>query len=228
MRCSPLKPTAVLLLVTAFAVAPPWAFSQGGVTSTLSGIVVDSSGAVVPGASITVKNNATAAITPAVSGADGLFTIPALEPGIYTVTVTLQGFKTAVLSDVRLNAGIPASVKAVLQVGGRAETVVVDAATEILQSTKTSVATTLSRQQITNLPRPGRDAFDLVTYMPGVTTSDGSSRGAVVNGLPGSTVNITLDGMNIQDNYLKTSDGMFARVSPRLDAVEEVTISTAA
>jgi hypothetical protein len=64
--------------------------------------------------------------------------------------------------------------------------------------------------------------------MPGVTTSDGSSRGAMVNGLPASTVNITLDGMNIQDNYLKTSDGMFARVSPRLDAVEEVTISTAA
>ncbi len=105
---------------------------------------------------------------------------------------------------------------------------VVEAATEILQSTKTSVATTLSQQQITNLTLPGRAAFDLVTYMPGVTTSDGSSRGAMVNGLPGRTVTITLDGMNIQDNYLKTSDGMFARVSPRLDAVEEVTISTAA
>jgi hypothetical protein len=50
----------------------------------------------------------------------------------------------------------------------------------------------------------------------------------MVNGLPTSTVNITLDGMNIQDNYAKTWDGMFTRVSPRLDAVEEVTIGTAA
>ena len=64
--------------------------------------------------------------------------------------------------------------------------------------------------------------------MPGVTTADGSSRGAMVNGLPTSTVNITLDGMNIQDNYAKTWDGMFTRVSPRLDAVEEVSIGTAA
>src|SRR5512139_3751463 len=115
MRHSPLKPSAVLLLVSVFAATPQWAFAQGGVTSTLSGIVFDSSGAVVPGASITVKNNATAAITPTVSGADGLFTIPALEPGTYTVSVALQGFKTAILGGVRLNAGIPASVKAVLQ-----------------------------------------------------------------------------------------------------------------
>jgi hypothetical protein len=90
------------------------------------------------------------------------------------------------------------------------------------------VTTTLSQQQITSLPLPGRGAFDLVTFMPGVTTADGSSRGAMVNGLPASTVNITLDGMNIQDNYAKTWDGMFTRVSPRLDAVEEYTIGTAA
>ncbi len=64
--------------------------------------------------------------------------------------------------------------------------------------------------------------------MPGVTTTTGSIRDATVNGLPQSAVNITLDGMNIQDNYAKSWDGMFTRVSPRLDAVEEVTISTAA
>jgi hypothetical protein len=210
------------------AATPRRAFAQGGVTATLSGTVFDSSGAVVPGATITAKNKGTASTTTAVSGPDGLFTIPALEPGNYTVTVTLQGFRTAALEDVRLNAGVPANIKPILEPGGVAETVVVEAAGEVLQTTQVSVATTLSQQQITRLPLPGRAAFDLVTFMPGVTTADGSARGAMVNGLPASAVNITLDGMNIQDNYAKTWDGMFTRVSPRLDAVEEVTIGTAA
>ncbi len=228
MRFRIFKLAAVLLLLMGLAATPRRAFAQGGVTATLSGTVFDSSGAVVPGATITAKNNATASTTTAVSGPDGLFTIPALEPGNYTVTVTLQGFRTAALEDVRLNAGVPANIKPILEPGGVAETVVVEAAAEVLQTTQTSVATTLSQQQITRLPLPGRAAFDLVTFMPGVTTADGSSRGAMVNGLPASTVNITLDGMNIQDNYAKTWDGMFTRVSPRLDAVEEVTIGTAA
>ncbi len=219
---------AVVLLLIGLALTPSPAFAQGGVTATLSGTVYDSQGAVVAGATITAKNNATASVTTTTSGSDGLFAIPALEPGNYTVTVTLQGFKTLTLQDIRLNAGVPASIKPVLTPGGFNETVEVKAAGEVLQTTQTAVATTLSGQQINKLPLPGRAAFDLVTFMPGVTTADGSSRGAMVNGLPASTVNITLDGMNIQDNYAKTWDGMFTRVSPRLDAVEEFTMSTAA
>ena len=88
------------------AVTPRRGFAQGSVTATLSGTVFDSSGAVVPGATIIAKNKGTASTTTAVSGADGLFTIPALEPGNYTVTFTMQGFKTAILEDVRQNAGV--------------------------------------------------------------------------------------------------------------------------
>lgn len=195
---------ALLLVTLGFMLAPHLAFAQGGVAASLSGTVVDSTGAVVPGADVVAKNNATASTATAVSGADGGFTIPALDPGSYTVTVSLQGFKTAVLNDVRLNAGQPANIKAKLELGELSETVVVSGATEIVQTQKTAVAATITQKQITNLPLPGRAAFDLVTYMPGVTTADGSSRGAMVNGLPTSTVNITLDGMNIQDNYAKT------------------------
>jgi hypothetical protein len=219
---------AVCLLLTALAVTPHRGFAQGSVTATLSGTVFDSSGAIIPGATVTAKNKATAHASTAVSGADGLFTIPALDPGNYTVTVTMQGFATLSLEDIRLNAGVPTNIKPTLSPGGVAETISVESASEILQTSQTSVTTTLTQQQITSLPLPGRAAFDLVTFMPGVTTADGTSRGAMVNGLPTSTVNITLDGMNIQDNYAKTWDGMFTRVSPRLDAVEEVTIGTAA
>ena len=80
------------MLALGFALAPHLAFAQGGVAASLSGTVVDSTGAVVPGADVVAKNNATASTHTAVSAAPtACFTIPALEPGSYTVTVTLQG-----------------------------------------------------------------------------------------------------------------------------------------
>jgi Carboxypeptidase regulatory-like domain len=216
-----------LLALASLGFGTTTAFAQGSSTSQISGTVVDTSGATVPGADITAVDNATGTKFSAVSTDTGAFTIPAVPTGTYTVTVALSGFKTAVLKDVQVSTSGPAVVKATLQVGGLEETVTVGAASEIVQTQSTAVAQTLNARQIANLPVPGRAAFDLVSYMPGVTSSDGTIRGSTVNGLPQSAVNITLDGMNIQDNYLKTSDGMFARVSPRLDAVEEVTVATA-
>src|SRR5688572_13182525 len=68
--------------------------------------------------------------------------------------------------------------------------------------------------------------MDFVNFLPGVTTADGN-RQAQINGLPRGFNNITLDGVNIQDNTLRSTDGFFAIVSPRLDAIEEVTVQTA-
>jgi hypothetical protein len=213
------------LALVVFATAP--AFAQGSATSSIAGTVVDTSGAGVPGADVTATNASNGSTFRAVSSENGAFTIPAIPTGTYGVTVSLQGFKTAILKDVVVTVAGPASVKATLQIGGVEETVTVASTSEIIQTQTTTVAQTLSARQIANLPVPGRAAFDLALYMPGVTTTNGSVRGSVVNGLPQSAVNITLDGMNIQDNFLKTTDGMFTRVSPRLDAVEEVTIATA-
>jgi carboxypeptidase family protein/TonB-dependent receptor-like protein len=201
--------------------------AQGGATSTISGSVTDGSGGIIPGADIVAKNNATSAESRAISSAQGTFAIPALNAGTYTVTVTLSGFKTAILNDVVLNAGVPASVKAVLEVGGLSETVVVQAATEVVQTQSATVASTLNASQITKLPVTSRNALDFIVNLPGVSTP-GGTRDSTINGLPQGSINITLDGMNIQDNYLKTSDGFFARLSPRLDAIEEVTVTTAA
>ncbi len=226
--------TARRFMLRAFVVAVAgtigagYAFAQGSSTSAIAGTVVDTSGAAVPGADITVVNAGTGTTFRAVSGDGGAFTIPAIPTGTYTVTVALQGFKTAQLKDVIVTVAGPANVKATLEVGGLEETVTVGAASEIIQTQTTSVSSTLNAQQIQNLPVPGRAAFDLALYMPGITTTNGTVRGSIVNGLPQSAVNITLDGMNIQDNFLKTTDGMFTRVSPRLDAVEEMSVGTAA
>jgi hypothetical protein len=203
------------------------AYAQGSTTSTISGLVVDAGGGVVPGASVTVKHNATAVTQTSVTNAQGTFSFPGLAIGTYTVTVTLDGFKTYIANDVVLTSGAPASVRATLEVGGLTEQVVVSSTSEIVQTQSSTVSNTINTNQIVKLPLTSRSAMDFVVFMPGVSTP-GGSRSSTINGLPQGSINITLDGVNIQDNTNKTGDGFFSIVSPRLDAIEEVTVTTAA
>ena len=217
------------LLVPAIALvcAAAPARAQGSFFTSLSGTVVDSSGGVIPGADVKIKNTGTGAEFNTVSASDGGFTVPSLPGGAYSVTVSLMGFKTATLNEVTLNAAIPATVKVVLSVGTLEENVTVTGDSALVVQTQTpSIATNLTAAQITSLPLTSRNALDSLTSLPGFNTS-GTARNSTVNGLPKSAINITLDGMNIQDNYLKTSDGYFARLTPTLDSVEEVTVTTA-
>src|SRR5918993_219474 len=219
---------ALLAMAILLAMTSASAFAQGGSgTTIITGTIVDTSGAVLPGASVSAKNNATAEELTATSNEQGTFTIPAVQPGTYTVTVTMPSFKTAVISDVRVNAGVPASVKLAMEVGGVEETVTVAGGSEIIQTQSAAVSTTIDTNQILKLPTGSRSALEFVTTLPGVN-SPGGSRESTINGLPQSAINITIDGISAQDNHLKTGDGFFARVSPRLDAMEEVTVSSAA
>ena len=219
---------ALLAVALLMAMTNASAFAQGGSgTTIITGTVVDSSGAVLPGATVVARNNATAEELNATTNEQGQFTIPAVQPGTYTVTVTMMSFKTAVVGDVRVNAGTPASVKVAMEVGGINETVTVAGGSEIIQTQSAAVSTTIDTNQILKLPTGSRSALDFVTTLPGVNTPAGS-RNSTINGLPQSAINITIDGISAQDNHLKTGDGFFARVSPRLDAMEEVTVSSAA
>src|SRR5262249_41127429 len=122
---------------------------------------------------------------------------------------------------------VPASVKVTLQVGALEEnvTVVGDSAL-IVQTQSPEIPRTGGGAGTRSLPLTSRNALDSLTSLPGFNTS-GAARSSTVNGLPRSAINITLDGMSVQDNYLKTTDGYFARLSPLLDSVEEVTVTTA-
>ena len=197
-----------------------------GTSSSLSGVVVDQSGGVIPGADVTVKNEDTGAEFKTVTTDNGTFSIPALPPGMYTATVSVPNFKQAVIREIKLIAGTPATIRAVMQVGGSSETVVVQAGAEIVQSQTANITTTLVSSQITNLPLATRNVMDFIAMLPGVSTT-GSVRNSTVNGLPSVTINITIDGVNTQDNYNRNGDGFFSYISPRLDAMEEVTVSTA-
>jgi hypothetical protein len=215
------------LVVCAALATPVPAAAQGGASSTLSGVVVDTAGGVVPGADVQIKHNATGVTETAVTNAQGAFSFPGLNIGTYTVTVTLQGFKTFIANDVVLTAGAPASVRAVLEVGGLEEQIVVSSTSEIVQTQASTITSTINTNQINKLPITSRSAMDFVTLLPGVTTA-GGNRQSQINGLPRGAINITLDGVNIQDNTLRSTDGFFSIVSPRLDAIEEVTVTTAA
>ncbi len=212
-----------LFLVLAVAALSTPASAQ---SSTLSGVVLDSAGGVIPGADVVIKHNATGVTTSGVSNSQGAFSFPGVQTGTYSVTVTLQGFKTYVANDVVLTSGSPASVKAVLEVGGVTETVTVSSSSEIIQTQSSTISSTVSMNQISKLPMTSRSGMDFVNFLPGVSTP-GGNRNATINGLPRGMINITLDGVNIQDNTLRSSDGFFAIVSPRLDAIEEVTVTTA-
>src|SRR5262245_55189809 len=103
-----------------------------GVTASLSGTAVDTAGGLIPGANVTVTNKASGTTFTAVTNASGEFAVPALDAGTYVVNVALMGFKTAIVEDVRLQPGIPTSVKAVLEVGRLEETVLVQGGAQLV------------------------------------------------------------------------------------------------
>lgn len=197
-----------------------------GTTAAISGSVLDQNGAVISGASITVRNTGTGAEFKVTSSGSGAYTVPALGAGVYTISVEAPGFKKAVVQDLKLDAGVPAGVNITLEVGAPSESVVIQSGGDVLQTQSANVSTTITGRQITELPFTSRDALDLVLLLPG-TNTPGRPRSSTINGLPKGSLNITVDGVNVQDNTLKSSDGFFTYIRPRIDSIEEVTVSTA-
>src|SRR5215203_3002875 len=214
----------LLVLLTVGLCTLP-AFGQGGSTGSLSGTVVDPKGAVVAGATVNVKNTATNQEFSTQTNNDGAYSIPTLSSGVYTATITAAGFKQAAVTDIKIDVGKTSSIQIELEIGAATETVTVVGGGELLQTQSATVGTTLTGRQISDLPTASRDALDLVLAMPG-TATPGRPRTSSVNGLPKGALNITLDGINVQDNLLKSSDGFFTYIRPRTDSISEVTVST--
>jgi hypothetical protein len=215
---------AVLLILTSTS-----ALAQAGSgTSSLSGIVADSAGGVVPGATVVVTNTATGVKRSFITNSAGAFSAPALDVGTYSIAVSLQGFKTAVVNNVVLEVGSPRSVPITLEVGNLTETIEVRAGSELIQTQSTAVTSTINATQIQNLPLTSRNAlFGFVIMLPGVDTP-GAPRDSQMFGLPEQAINITIDGVNTNNNFQRDTDGFYSMVFPQLDAVEQVTVTGAA
>ncbi|MGD9628377.1 MAG: carboxypeptidase regulatory-like domain-containing protein [Pyrinomonadaceae bacterium] len=193
-------------------------------TGSIAGTVVDANGAAVPAATVVIRGGGGQEFT-VVTNDSGSYRVPSVASGVYSVTTTAPSFKRSVVEDVKVDVGLPTTVNVTLQAGEVSETVVVTGGGEVLQTQTATVGTTITGRQIVETPIASRDALDLVTLLPG-TASVGAPRRSSINGLPKGSIAISIDGVDVQDNLLRSSDGFFTYVRPRVDAIEEVTVST--
>ena len=150
---------------------PAAAFGQlGSPTASVSGVVVDASRRTVPDATVTVTDVAMSQAFPVVlTNQAGTFSVAALPPGTYRVTVSRPGFKTTALNGVKVAAGVPADLGTItMDVGAVNETVTVTASAELVQTRSTAISSTLDANQIRNLPLITRNVLNFITFLPGV------------------------------------------------------------
>jgi hypothetical protein len=148
-------------------------------TAQISGLVTDNTGAVIPGATVTLINEATQDTRVVQSNGSGLYSFPALLPSSYTIKVTAKGFDPKDLTGLVLHAGDERSVPAfTLSVGSASQTVTVEAAGEMIPEDNGERSDVLSSKDIENLALLGRDTTELLKVLPGATTVSGGLTGA--------------------------------------------------
>ncbi len=201
------------------------AFAQGSF-GRLAGSVFDNSGGVLPGVVVTLTSEQTNQVQATTTSDAGAFLFPQLQPGLYTVTVTLSGFKTASFEHVEINVGVERSLTARLEVGTVAETVSVTAERPNVQTTTPEVTQTVVQRQITELPLDGRDPLALIRLQAGVPGIANRTETAINGGRPTWT-QVTQDGINIQDNFIRTNALDYSPNRPTSDTISEFTITTA-
>ena len=198
---------------------------QAQTTGSLSGTTLDQSNSVVAGATVTLVNNATAAERSAVSSSTGIFDFQALQPGTYTITVEAKGFRRAVARDIVVSVATAAQVNIPLEVGLATEVVTVTASQETINTNSPSLTNTISTRQVVDLPLPGRNPLELAGLQSGIAVVGTDVRGSSIAGLRQTATNVTQDGINAMDNFVKTSS-LFAISTPSLNSTAEMTITT--
>jgi hypothetical protein len=188
-------------------------------TGELRGTIQDPSKATVPKAAVTVKDTSTGLTFSTVSGSDGAFIVPNLLPGSYSLTVVATGFQTSVVEGVIVETGRAAAVQVTLTVGAMTQTVEVAGTAAELETTSNRVATTVRNEYIKELPIDGRDVLQFAALTPGYAAG-------TFNGLFQGALNVSLDGTNVSDLRYKSTNGFASLVPLRLDAIEEVTVSS--
>src|SRR5215475_5750070 len=159
--------TAVVALI---ALGTCLAFAQTS-TATILGVVRDTSGALVPGVSISVKHTESGLTRTAVSGERGSYSVPLLPVGAYEITTLMPGFKQAVRSGINLVVGQEAVVDLTLEVGAQAETVTVSEEVPLVNTTTASTSGVITEQQVKDLPLNGRSFDQLITLNVGVSNA---------------------------------------------------------
>lgn len=192
----------VFLLLLLASIRRPL-YAQVGM-ATLSGIVMDASGAVIPNAQITLESVQEHLSRQTVANSTGAYVIPAILPGTYRLVVAAKGFQTQTFDNIILSSGQGSTVNATLQVGEAKATVTVTEQSPLLQTTTATMGATVTARKITALPLQGRNFSALLTTLPGVAPFDYSRE----NLSPGGTaINPSVNGQRPRNNEY-TMDGV--------------------
>jgi hypothetical protein len=212
------------------ALAIPASLHAQGAIGFISGTMVDSTGAVLPGVTVTCRNVRTGLTVETTTNEIGIFRCPELPIGQYEVTGVLDGFQTIVRSDITLVTGQTLDLKLTMPPGGLETIVQVTGATPLVQTASSTVQTSMTVRQVEELPLNGRNPLQLVALTAGASLVDpgGSVRGQQdntglsVNGLRATQNNFRLDGSNYNNRFFGSAPTM-----PNPDTLEEFTVQSA-
>ncbi|HEY3454123.1 MAG TPA: TonB-dependent receptor [Bryobacteraceae bacterium] len=205
------------------------------VTATLVGTVKDSTGAVVPGSTVTAVNAGTALRRATQTGADGSYSLPLLPPGTYRLTAEKQGFKRAEVDAFQLQVDQTARVDVVLVVGSVQESLTITASAPLVASETSSIGQVIAEKAIENLPLNGRSFYNLVLLAPGTTPTMPKSFIAGNHAIPGQLTTpafyvggareksngYLVDGVDAQDPHFQTPS-----LFPSVDTIQEFKLET--
>ena len=213
---------------------PAIANGQASTTATIRGTIQDSSGGVLPGATITATNTGTKAVQTTVSDDRGQYLFAGLFPGNYDLRVELSGFKSYERKNVSLSPNDTRGLDVRLDVGQQSETITVTATQEVIQTQTGAREGVLTAKQIDNLSVIGRSALELLRILPGVVTDfnqgesvsfgggGNNTQGYTVNGIRSSSNTVSLDGSSLID--IGSNSGVI--VSLNNDMVQEVKVQS--
>jgi hypothetical protein len=212
-------------------------FAQSAGTAGLAGTVTDASGAVVPNVTVTATNNATNQSRTSTTGADGTYRFTLLPPGSYKVRFAAAGFKTAEISAVTLDVTETPVVNRALEVGQQTESVTVEATAETLQTSSSTLGTTVGARTVTELPLANRNFTQIIGLSAGanvgVNNATSFGKGTLdmsVNGNTPGQNNFQIDGVAIQSmagNGSANDGGIYVGISvPNPDSIQEFKIQT--
>lgn len=205
--------SVLTLCAAALFCAASVAFPQS-TAATIAGTVLDEQKSVLPGATVTVRNMETGQIRTTTADATGNYQIVGLPPGRYELTVELSGFSRSIQSDLVLSIAQELTMNATLKLSGLQESVTVTAESPLIETTKSSLGTTITTQQIDELPIAGRNFSTLAQLTPGITSTGGSGISSAGQLTRNNT--FLIDGLSNDDDSVAGQRGGFS-----VDAIKE-------
>ncbi|HET6933016.1 MAG TPA: TonB-dependent receptor [Candidatus Acidoferrum sp.] len=215
----------VVALIGGLAFAGP--ASAQAPTVAVVGTVLDPQGLPVEGATVTLTNVGTNYPYQTSTSSNGAFQFARLDPGVYRVTVTMAGFRASVVDGIKLDASTNYSVPPIkLEVGAKSETITVEAGAEVVNTTDTEVSSTVEKKQIEDLPILDRNVLAVLGLEAGVNNSGPNGpTTTVIAGQRTTYSNLTLDGINIQDNFIRENGLDFSPNQPFSSQAQEFTVT---